>query len=212
MITRIPTDGLNVASRGNRVAGIVWVLLTVAFALAAISAYALTSSLDRSKTLLTRMQELNAEQARMDALAAKQKSAFQSTSNKALLKAEQDVSTLAGVNWDAVLNALEAASYDTHGGVTILSLGTTQVQAGRVGLNITALANNSQSMLSYVQHLSAEPIAISTEIVHQQPDNKVAPEGHKFQMLVVFDPSHLKLHSQQSPPITEVRNARANQS
>lgn len=201
MTQTIHTDAFNVSTRGKRPAGLVWVVFAFCAVAVVVSSYGLITSLRHSAILQTQVQDLSTEQARLDMIAVKQKAALRSAPAKALAKAEQDLQSLSGVNWDAVLDALEMAAADVHGGVTILSLGTTRAQMENVELNVTALANSSQSMLAYVQHLNEEAIAVNVDITHQQPDSQVAAQGYKFQMVAIFNPSRATSHPERPLPL-----------
>lgn len=116
------------------------------------------------------------------------------------IKAQQRLQQMVRMSWFGLFDALEAATQEVRGGVSLLSLTPTQAPMGQTQVRLTALAANAPLMLEYLRALRKDPRIIAAELTSQQTDDTVGPGVIRMQLAVLWNPQAILPPPQGVPP------------
>lgn len=197
--TRFRNPSFDIAPKAPRYTAAAWKTLGAGMLFLLVCSWPLLRTIQELKRLQSAQDQTQAQQrlrakaqraelARMNEPAALEK-----------IKAQQRIQQMVRMSWFGLFDALEAATQEVRGGVSLLSLTPTQAQAEQTQVRLTALAANAPLMLEYLRALRKDPRIIAAELTSQQTDDNAGPGVIRMQLTVLWNPQAI-LPQQQAAP------------
>lgn len=181
-------DSFDIAPQARRPTRASWVALAAGLLFASLCTWPLVMSVQALRQTAAAQNRASAATRTMEEgqrAAMRQNGPAAAERSRAQKKLQQTLR----MSWSGLLEALETATHQVQGGVSILTLVPTKVQDEAAQVSITAMAANPAIMLKYIGSLQKDIRVRQVEISTQQPDDKVGPEVIRFQLSVLWDPT-----------------------